>query len=357
MSKQCLGFGLALVLLVGVAGCAPQPQDKTPLRALMAGSLLIPFDHLETAFEQAHPNVDVLMEGHGSVQVIRHVTELHHLVDVVASADHALIPALMYTTTNEETGRPYADWHVEFAANKLTLAYTERSAYADEVNADNWYEVIARPGVRLGLADPRFDAAGYRGLMALQLAEIYYDDHTIFDNAIYGRFESPIRVRKEGEQWFILVPEIVQPKKDSGIVLRGGSIQLIALLESGDVDYAFEYESVGQQHGFRFVSLPDEIGMGREDLASTYGQVVVKLDFQRFASVRPEFPGEYIKYGVTVPTNAPHPDLAAEFVAFLLGPEGQKVMAADHHPLIQPPRLHHQDRAPEAVRALCVPIP
>ncbi|MBU0495472.1 MAG: substrate-binding domain-containing protein, partial [Chloroflexi bacterium] len=208
MSRRFVGLVLALVILLAPAGCAA--PEKTPLRVLMAGSLLIPFDHLEAAFERTHPNVDVLPEGHGSIQVIRHVTELHELADVVVSADHTLIPALMYTATDAETGRPYADWYVDFATNRLTLAYTRRSAYADEINADNWYEVIARPGVRLGLADPRFDAAGYRGLMALQLAEVYYDDHLIFDNAITGRFESAIRVRKEGAQWFILVPEIVQ---------------------------------------------------------------------------------------------------------------------------------------------------
>jgi len=357
MSKRSVGLALSALLLLslGLVGCAP--QEKTPLRVIFAGSLIVPFAAVEDAFEQAHPDVDVLMEGHGSIQVIRHVTELHDLKDVVVTADHALIPAMMYTATDAETGQPYADWHVEFATNRLTLAYTDRSKYAAEINADNWYEVIARPGVRLGLSDPRFDAAGYRGLMALQLAEAHYGDHTIFDDVIYGRFQSPIRVRKEGEQWIIHVPEIVQPKKDAGLIVRGGSVQLIALLESGDVDYAFEYESVSQQHGFRFVPLPDAINMGSEALADHYGRVVVELDFQRFASVKPEFQGEYIKYGVTIPSNAPHPDLAAEFVAFVLGPEGQKVMAADHHPLIQPPRLHRQDCAPEAVRTLCVPIP
>jgi ABC-type molybdate transport system substrate-binding protein len=69
---------------------APTPREKTPLRVFCAGSLIRPIDELEKAFEAIHPEVDVLMECHGSIQVIRHVTELHEKIDVVATADHAL---------------------------------------------------------------------------------------------------------------------------------------------------------------------------------------------------------------------------------------------------------------------------
>ena len=49
---------------------------------------------------------------------------------------------------------------------------------------------------------------------------------------------------------------------DAHILLRGASIQLIALLESGDLDYGFEYESVIRQHGLKLLSLPDEVNLG-----------------------------------------------------------------------------------------------
>jgi molybdate/tungstate transport system substrate-binding protein len=354
--------GLALATLL-LASCVQPPaaavpaarQERITLRVLMAGSLIQPFDDLEAAFEQIHPEVDVLMEGHGSIQVIRHVTELRELVDVVASADYALLPALMYQSTDPETGQPYADWTIQFATNRLTLAYTDRSLYADEINANNWSEVINRPGVRLGLPDPRFDAAGYRGLMLLQLAEDYYDAPQIFEDTLQGRLRRPIRTYYEDGRWTIVVPEIVQPVPNSGLIVRGSSVQLIALLESGDLDYAFEYESVSRQHGFNYLTLADELNMGSEALADTYDQVEVQLDFQRFQSVTPVFGGEFIAYGITVPSNAPHPQQAAELVAFLLGPEGQQIMAANYHPLITPPRVDYPERLPDVLRGLAVP--
>jgi molybdate/tungstate transport system substrate-binding protein len=346
-----------IVALLAISGGCTSPKEKTPLKVLFAGSLITPFDALEKAFEAKHPDIDVLMEGHGSIQVVRHVTDIHDLVDVAATADYALIPLLMYSSRVPETEQPYADWYIKFATNKLALAYTPQSHYADEVNAANWYEVLARPDVTLGLADPRFDAAGYRGLMVLKLAEAIYGEPTLFVDLTLGRFKPPITIAEENGRAIIHVPELVTPKPDSGILMRGASIQLIALLESGDLDYAFEYESVIQQHGLEMVRLPDALNLGADACADQYGQVQVRLDFQRFASVKPEFNGEVIGYGITIPANAPHPKQAVEFLAFLLGPEGQAVMEANDHPLIIHPEADRYDALPEALKSLCVPGP
>ncbi len=357
MKPHCRLILLILVTLslASTGSCAP--KEKTSLSVFFAGSLMTPFADLERAFEAAHPNIDLLMEGHGSIQVIRHVTEIHQLIDVVVTADHALIPMLMYTNTVPETGRPYADWYIEFASNRLALAYTPTSRYADEINADNWYQVIARSGVKLGISDPRFDAAGYRTFMALKLAEAAYAKPTIFVDVTMGRFRTAITAQEENGIQVIHVPEIVETKPDSGIVLRGSSIQLIALLESGDIDYAFEYESVIQQHGLQMVRLPDAVNLGSPEHASDYAKVQVRLDFQRFQSVNPVFNGEVIGYGVTIPTNAPHPDEAEKFVEFLLGPEGRQIMEANHHPFITPLEGNQYDAIPARLQSLCVPMP
>jgi molybdate/tungstate transport system substrate-binding protein len=349
MKKFCYLI-LTLTLGLTLIACAPRTREKTQMRVLLAGSLLVPFDHLEQAFEEQHPNVDVLMEGHGSIQCVRHVAELDELADVVAVADYALIPMLMYETRDPETGEPYASWTLQFATNQLGLAYTRQSAYADEISAENWHAILARPDVLFGLSDPRFDACGYRGLMATQLAERYYGDDLIFDTVFSQRFTQPIRVQTQDSVDTIVVPEVLQPKEQSGLVTRGSSVRLLGLLESGDLDYAFEYESVSRQHGLEFLALPAEINLSDEAYQENYARVRVSLAFQRFASVNPEFLGSPIAYGITIPNNAPHPDLAAEFIQFLVGPEGQAVMAEDEHPMIVPPVVDHPESLPDTLQ-------
>jgi len=113
------------------------PLEKTKLVVFAAGSLIVPFQQLELAFEAAYPQIDLQMEYHGSIQVIRHVTELHEPIDVVATADANLIPQLMFAVENAESGTPYANWMVRFAGNELALAYQEDSLYAADLTAEN----------------------------------------------------------------------------------------------------------------------------------------------------------------------------------------------------------------------------
>ncbi len=354
-----------LVLLLGLwiggmaameTACGTRPVEKVPLRVIIAGSLMIPFDDLEKAYEADHPGIDVQVEAHGSIQAIRQVSEVHEVMDVVASADHALIPMLMYQSKVPETGKPYANWYIKFATNQLGLAYSSKSKYSGEINIENWYKIIARSDVKLGLADPRFDAIGYRALMALQLAKAAYGKPTILEDIILGQFKTPVSLEQERGRPVIHVPEILETKPDSSIVLRGASMQLIALLESGDVDYAFEYESVIQQHKLQFVKLPEAVNLGSEQYAKQYTAVQVRMDFQRFASVNPEFNGEVIGYGLTIPSNAPHPQQAEEFIAYLLGSKGRRIMQANYHPIIMPSQADHLQALPLSLRSLCVPL-
>jgi molybdate/tungstate transport system substrate-binding protein len=329
------------------------PVERKPLVVFCAGSLILPFAELEAAFEAANPDVDVLGESHGSIQVLRHVTDIHESIDVVATADHSLIPMLMYTTNDPDTGKPYASWYIRFAGNRLALAYISRSKFADQVEAANWYEVIARPGVRLGIADPRFDASGYRALMALELAESYYRKTGLLDAVIKDQFQYPVAVFQEDDYTEITVPEILETVNGSRVVIRGASVELLALLESGDLDYAFEYESVIRQHGLSMVALPDPVNLGSAEQAENYRQVEVKLDFRRFVSVKPVFRGEPIGYGITIPSNAPQPELAIRFIEFLLGSKGQQIMSQNYQPILDPLQCDAVEQMPPALGKLC----
>jgi molybdate/tungstate transport system substrate-binding protein len=351
-------FTLVFCLAIITSGCTGTTTGnpgKIPLVVFAAGSLIIPFADLEKAFESKYPNIDVQAQYHGSIQVIRHATDLHEQIDVVATADASLLPMLMYTTNDPDTGIPYADWYIEFATNHLSIAYQTDSKYTSEINSDNWYEILSRPDVKVGLADPRFDAVGYRALMVSALANDYYNQPTIFTDMFKGQFTFPLGIFSENDLITITVPEIVETKPGSHFVLRGASVELIALLESGDLDYAYEYESVIQQHGLNMVRLPDDLNLGEESFQKFYSTVQVVEDFQRFASVKPVFRGERIGYGITIPSNALHPQEAALFIAFLLSPEGRAVMQKDSHPMYDPAIGEDYQNIPAGLQLYCSP--
>jgi molybdate/tungstate transport system substrate-binding protein len=342
---------LAATSLTLLAACGG--HDDRHVSLVFAGSLIVPFDRLATEFERTHPGLQVTTEAHGSIQAIRQVTDLGRQFDLVVTADAQLIPPLMYDKDVPGTGQPFASWYVTFATNRMVLAISPKSPLADQFTVQNWYKLLTRPGVRFGLADPRFDPAGYRALMVLQLAERYYHDPIIFENVVMGQFTTPVIVERQGQRDVIQVPEILETQPGSSVVLRDESIELDALLETGDLDCAFEYESVARQSGLRYLRLPAAIDLGEQRYANVYGGVAVKLASQRFAGVKPMFAGGVIKYALTIPSNAPDPQLAREFAAWLLGPAARQVFAATYQPLITPPQADHYDLVPEEVRQAC----
>lgn len=321
---------------------------KTPLRVIVAGSLMLPMEDMEAEFEKLHPDVDVQFEGHGSIQVIRYVTEMYHEADILMVADYSLIPMLMYNKSMTDSDENYADWYISFATNSLGLAYTNTSAYSSEINENNWYEILARPDVTVGISDARIDSCGYRAMMLCQLAEAYYGDETVFESIIGDNFIFPVTTSTDGHTYTISVPEILEPSSDK-LAVRGNSIWLLFLLDSGDADYAFQYRSVALQHGYEFLELPAQIDLSSEDYAELYGNTRVVQDFQRFGSVEPVFTGEPIVYGMTIPNNAPYPDIAMDFVEFVLSADGRAIMLENNHPPIIPAVIDNAENAPAEI--------
>jgi molybdate/tungstate transport system substrate-binding protein len=309
-----MALGMITMILCSTVGCTSgsrDPGEKVVLKVVPAGSLLQPFDEAERAFETAHPGVDVQIEGHGSIQAIRQVTDLHRQVDVVAVADSSLIPDLMFQK-DPATGRNFTESYTVFARNEMVIAYTGASRYAGEISQENWYRVLTRPDVRVGFSNPMLDAAGYRTIMVAELAGTYYRNSTIFPALIGNHFSPPLAIETRGGIQTVDLPEILKPS-DTGLVIRDGSIYVLSLLESGGIDYAFEYRSVAEGHNLLWVDLPMEIDLSSPDHAAFYSNASVTLGFRRFSSIGSDRTGLPIVYAITVPVSAPHPGLAREF--------------------------------------------
>jgi molybdate/tungstate transport system substrate-binding protein len=329
---------------------------KQTLTIYCATSLQFPLAKVEADFEKANPNVDVEIQGHGTIQVIRHVTELNEKIDLLMVADYSLIPRMMYPAQVPNTNQSYANYYVRFATNSLVLAYANSSKYAGEVNANNWYSILARPDVRLGFANPQLDALGYRTLTAIQLAQDYYGQPTLFHNLITQNMDPPISSIPNGSNYTITVPEIQEPKGDK-LTLRASEVDLIALLQTGYLDYCFMYLSNAKQYGFNYVELPPEINLASPQHQRNYERVQVVYDHQRFATITLDRTGETIYYGLTIPADAPNPALAERFIQFLLNGQGKVDFESCYHPVFNPSYTDNLAAVPSSLQQLVIPEP
>ena len=271
-----------------------------------AGSLTATFARVNAEFKKLHPGVEIVSEPAGSVAAIRKVTEQKRECGVVASADYQLIPQLMFPL--------YADWYIIFASEQIVLCYTEKSKYQNQINANNWYEILQKENVRFGRHDPDQDPGGYRTLMVWQLAEKYY--------GIPGLYQKLLGAK--------------------GDILMSGNVR------PGDLDYTFGYKAPAVQNKMKYLDLPENINLSSKQFKIYYAQAKVELK-----GSKPDetmiVTGEPILFGLTVPKNFPNQSLAVSWVGFLLCSEGVAIMESMGMKPIRPGIANDIKKVPEAL--------
>ena len=303
-SSLCI---LAILSLLAFSTQAmAEPAGKVTI--FHAGSLTVPFAEIEKNFEQKYPKVDIQREAGGSTKMARLISEVGKPADIMASAD--------FTVIDKNLLGKFTDLNIRFATNQLVLCYTDQSRLADKVDAKTWPEILLTEGVVWGHSDPNLDPCGYRSLMVLQLAEDYYKIPDFYNSAISNR-----------------------PQKN----VRPKSVELVSLLKTGNMDYAWEYLSVAVQHGLKYVVLPDEINLGNYKFDANYKKAKVEVSGKKPGTMITRT-GKSCTYGITLIKDSRNPEAAAAFLEFLMDPDnGLKTLKDMGQPPFVPCRVPSQE--------------
>lgn len=309
---------LILTIVAFIIGGCNQSNKSNTITVFHAGSLAVPFKQLADAFQAENPEVRILREADGSRKCARKITDLNKDCDIMASADYTVIDQLLIPD--------YTDWNIKFASNEMVIVYTNESACCDLIDSDNWYKAIIDEDVTYGRADPNSDPCGYRTVLTMKLAEQYYKEEGLAGRLI------------EKDQKYI------RPKETD----------LLALIESGDLDYVFIYRSVAEQHHLKYVVLPDEINLKLAEHKDFYAQVTVDITGKK--------PGEFITkkgepmvYGLTILKDAPNKELAMRFVDFILSDKGMAIMKANGQPSMVPSKSETYQSIPASLKKYALP--
>jgi molybdate/tungstate transport system substrate-binding protein len=278
-----------------------------------AGSLSVPFHQLADSFMNENPGVKVLMEGAGSTECARKISELKKPCDIMASSDYTVIKDILIPD--------YANWYVNFATNEIGVAYTEKSGQSENINKDNWFDILLTKKIIFGRANPNLDPCGYRTIFAFLLSEKYY--------------------KKAG-----LAKELTN--KDENFI-RPKEVDLLALLESKSLDYIFIYKSVAIQHKLKFLSLPEEINQSNPAFSEYYSTAKTEVT-GKDKNKKTVKKVEPMLYATTVLKNAPHKNAAIKFMSFLLSEKGQKIMEENGQPSINFVQKEYIQNVPDSLK-------
>ncbi len=291
---------LSAALLVSCAADSRQAASR-PLDVWAAASLARPVRAALDSFT-ARTGVATRLETQASLELARRITELGETPDVLLLADRGVFPALLAPR--------HVDRWTLFARNRIVIAWGARARHAEEfARAERWWEILQRPGVEVGRADPSTDPSGYRTLLVFQLAERHYGVPGLAARLLASAPQRNVRPR-EADQ--------------------------IALVETGELDYVWTYENLARAARLQYRALPAPVDLGTVADSMSYAAARVRVPGRtRGDSVT--FRGEPIAYALAVPRRAAQPEAARRLTAFLLSADGQRIMRAQALDALEPP--------------------
>jgi molybdate/tungstate transport system substrate-binding protein len=296
--RTLLAAALGVALISRDAASQAAPQGK--LLVMNAASITRPVRAVLDSFA-ARTGAAYDLEPGASLEVARRLTELHRTPDVVLLADPEVFPQLLMPR--------YVHWYTLFARNRIVLAYVSGSKGAEKINATNWRTVIMEPGVEVGRADPNTDPSGYRTLLTMQLAEQHYREPGLYARLLAAAPQRNVRPR-EADQ--------------------------VALLQTHELDYIWTYQNLAENDGLKFVKLPDAIDLGSPADSAAYSRVSTRV-LGKTPGDTITMRGAPILFALTVPVQAPQRALAERFVAFVLSPDGQRILRSQHLDALEHP--------------------
>ncbi|MFH1811930.1 MAG: extracellular solute-binding protein [Pseudomonadota bacterium] len=269
-----------------VAGACSRPGEVVVFHAASLSPVLSSFGE---AYSRRHPGWRLRLEPSGSLVAARKVSELGGRPDLVMTADDQVLDSMLLPE--------HAAWVITFATNEIVLAHRDHSRHTAEITADNWPAILLGDDVRLARANPDTAPLGYNTLFVWQLT-------ALLGKGAAPDLEARLRARVPPEN---LVP-------DEG--------ELVSLLGARAIDYAFVYRSTALTHHLKFVRLPPEVNLGNPGRDPAYGRARAQVQLDGAGRT---LSGSAVRYGLTVPTQAPHPEAALLLLDELLSDEGQKL--------------------------------
>lgn len=290
---MALGMGVLGLEALGGAG-GHQAQAAEPIRVAYAGSMGVVMDRmLGPAFTQ-QTGAPFQGIGQGAYGLARLIAGGQIQADVFVSITPGPMEILKKAGLVGEA--------VPVASTAMVIVYNDKGPHAALFEAAKagkipWWKVLQEPGVTFGRTDPATDPQGRNIIFTFLLAERYYQQPDLMQKVLGGVFN------------------------DQQIFAEGSAM---TRLEAGQVDASSGYQSAAASAKLPFLTLPDEINLSNPALAAEwYDKVSFKLP-GKDGKEEVATPQPMVFYAAVL-KNAPNPQAASAFLAFMATPEGLKL--------------------------------
>jgi molybdate/tungstate transport system substrate-binding protein len=280
---------LAVTVAVGTSGASAASRSSGGISLLYAGSLVdLMTNQVIPGFEAAGGGTVNGLPA-GSTELASDIKNGLQRADVFVSAS----PSVNTSLAGAANGN-WVSWYGEFASAPLVIAYNPKSKYAADFKKEPWYKVLEEPGIRIGRTDPKLDPKGQLTVLFMNAFQ-KVSHHSGLATKVLGSPENQAQIFPEQT--------------------------LLGRLDAGQLDVGFFYSIEAVAAKLPYVAPP---------LGTHYGA----------------------RYTITIPRNGANAFGALDFVDYLLGPAGTKILKQDGFTLLHGEIGGDSGAAPASTKAL-----
>ena len=298
----------------------------SPLILYSADAYVLESSALASAFTSSTGIMVAPPKGGGSLLLARQISQGNPVSVFIAVSRSAMQPTYL--------GNQSSGWAIAFASDQMVLAYSnstsQNSAAASVLNEynvatssnstqawANFYNGLTSGGVKVGIGDPNADPAGFRAWIVLEAASNVYSSGNFFVNRMIT---------------------------NKGNVTGASAADLIAPLETGQIQFLFIYKSAAIAHNLNYLQLADGVNLGHPAYSSFYSQFSYQL-------AKGPQKGGLIALYITVPADSTDTANSLQFVVFVVK-NYQTVLSPFGLAPMTPPKLYNSTTVPQPIQEL-----
>ncbi|WP_238485863.1 extracellular solute-binding protein [Rahnella perminowiae] len=296
-NKKTMAMMQKALLTTALLVAAQASQAAEDFRVTYAGSMGVVMDKYLGPDFAKEKKVNYQGQGQGAYGMANLLASKKVVADVFVSITPGPVKIL------QKAG--LAGQAIPVASTSMVIAYNPKGKYAEKfaaikdgkAGAEPWWKVLQTPGLQFGRTDPVNDPQGQNIIFTMMLAENYYKQPGL-EKAVLGDVQNPQQISGEG-----------------GLLTR---------LEAGQVDAASGYESATRSAHLPYIKLPDEINLSNPQMSND-GYSKVTFNVKDAAGKEKTLSTQPLVFYAVVLNNAPHPQLAKQFISYMQSARGQKL--------------------------------
>jgi len=269
-------------------------MPSTPLILYSADSFVVEATVLESAFTSSTGIMMAPPKSGGSLLLASEIAQ-GNPVSVFISLSHSAVTA-------SHLGNQSSGWAIAFASDQMVLAYSNATLQNAAANAivaacssafaanattpwNNCFTMLTSGSVKLGTGNPNADPSGYRGWIVLEAAgQAYANNSSFYENRLIF---------------------------NNGNVTAASAADLIAPLQTGQIQFLWIYKSSAIAHKLNYLQLSGQVNLGDSKYSKFYSQFSYQL-------AKGAQTGGVIRLYITVPADSTDTTDSLQFVVFVV---------------------------------------